>query len=152
MLDGSYFFECQCCSDEHTLRFTLDKDEDELLPTPCIYTSVFLQHEYSFFKRVWNAITYVLGRTQHKYGHFDCFLMQPEDVVKFQAMLREFSGQDDDAFIKHKLFFEEICTLTIKHDVVELRDRDKDGMGSVAVVYPDKLGVALSKIDRNWHQ
>lgn len=36
MLDGSYFFECKCGSDEHTLRFILDREDN------CIYTTIFL--------------------------------------------------------------------------------------------------------------
>jgi hypothetical protein len=36
MSNGTYFYECACGSDEHTIRFTLNKDEKE------IYLSVFL--------------------------------------------------------------------------------------------------------------
>jgi len=27
MLDGTHYFECACGSDEHTIRFTLDKED-----------------------------------------------------------------------------------------------------------------------------
>lgn len=42
MLDGTYFFECQCGADEHTLRFTLDVDED----FSGIHVAVFLDRMY----------------------------------------------------------------------------------------------------------
>jgi hypothetical protein len=85
MLDGSHYFECACFSDEHTLKFTLDKDEED----PEIYTTVFLRHWNPWYRRVWIAIKYVFGY-KCKYGHFDCFIMQPDDAKRLKGILEEF--------------------------------------------------------------
>ena len=74
------YFECACHSSEHTLRFMWD-DEDN-----SIYTEVLLSQYHGFFKRVWMALKYVFGYTC-RYGHFDCFLMQPKDADRLKQML-----------------------------------------------------------------
>ena len=81
LLDDTQFFECQCNSDEHTLRFILDKDDKE------IYTHVFL-HQYSFITRVHIAIRYIFGY-KCKYGHWDSFLLKPEDAKRLIDMLEK---------------------------------------------------------------
>ena len=78
-----HYFECQCYSDEHTLKFTLD-DEDE----PYLVTSIFLNQYRSIFKRVWVAIKYIFGYTC-KYGHWDCWELRPEDSKRLMALLEE---------------------------------------------------------------
>ena len=87
MLDGTYFFECQCGSDEHTLRFTYDKEEHE------IYTSIFLCDWQRWYKRLWVALKYALGY-KCKYGHWDNWLMRDDDVGRFKEMIEKF---EDDA-------------------------------------------------------
>jgi len=72
-------FQCECGSDEHTLKFSLDEltgDIEELE----IWTSVFLHSEYhGFWGRLWIAVKYLFGY-KCRYGHFDCFIMRPPDV------------------------------------------------------------------------
>lgn len=85
MLDGSYFFECQCESDEHTLRFTLDKE----YPEPEIYVSIFLDQYHTWYERVWVAIKYIFGY-KCKYGHFNTWSMKPEDATKLRDMCNDF--------------------------------------------------------------
>lgn len=80
MLDGSYFIECECGSDEHTLRYTIDAENKT------IYTSVFLRHWQPWYKRVWIAIKYIFGY-RCKYGHFDCTLMGPEQIDQLRKMI-----------------------------------------------------------------
>lgn len=87
MLDGSWFFECQCGSDEHTLRFTLDEKEKE------IYTSVYLNCWRPWHKRIWLAVKYIFRYTC-KYGHFDCYLMKNEDVKRMREMLDDFDRME----------------------------------------------------------
>jgi hypothetical protein len=82
MLDNSYFFECACGSDEHTLRFTLDK-EDNL-----IYTSIFLNYPSSFLGRIWLALKYIFGY-KCKCGHWDCWILRKEDAQRLKNMLNE---------------------------------------------------------------
>lgn len=88
MLDGSYFFECKCGSDEHTLRFTLDKEDRE------IYTSVFLNNYRNIFKRLFIAIRYIFGY-KCEYGHWDCWIMRNEDVQNLSKMLENFNNEKE---------------------------------------------------------
>lgn len=73
-------FDCACHSPEHTLRFAWDDEDNE------IYTEVYLRQYRNFFKRMWVAIKYVFGYTC-KYGHWDCFIMQPKDAQRLKDML-----------------------------------------------------------------
>ena len=71
---------CACHSDEHTLKFGYDPEDNEL------YTSVFLNHYQNVFKRVWIALKYVFGY-KCKYGHWDCFIMRAEDGERLKSLL-----------------------------------------------------------------
>ena len=73
------YFECACHSTEHTLRFVWDDSENT------IYTEVFLHQYRNFFKRIWVALRYVFGY-KCRYGHWDCFLLNPEDAARLKAM------------------------------------------------------------------
>jgi len=85
MLDDSYFFECKCGSDEHTLRFVLDKEDRE------IYTSIFLNNYMNIFKRIFVAIKYIFGY-KCKYGHWDCWIMRDEDIQRLSDMLDNYKS------------------------------------------------------------
>jgi hypothetical protein len=74
------FFECQCYSDEHTLKFTYDPQDDEL------YASVYLSQYRNFFQRIWTAVRYVFGY-RSRYGHWDCFTLQREDAERLRGLL-----------------------------------------------------------------
>lgn len=91
MLDGTEFFECACGSDEHTLRFTLSLDDDE----PELYTHVYLRNWQGFWKRCWIALKYVCGYTS-KYGHWDCFIMRPEDAARLSTLCTRLSAFTND--------------------------------------------------------
>jgi len=82
MFDGTEYFECSCYSDEHTLRFILDLEENEL------YTTIYLNQYNSFFKRVWIAIKYILGY-KCKFGHWDCWILKLEDTKRMINMLQK---------------------------------------------------------------
>ena len=79
-------FDCQCYSDEHTLRFMLEEHD---AGDPEIYTSVFLGDYPRWWERVWVAIKYIFGY-KCKYGHFDCFIMRAEDVDRMMTLLEKF--------------------------------------------------------------
>lgn len=83
MLNGNYYFECICGHDEHTIRFTLDKEEKE------IYTSVFLANHRNFFVRIILGIKYIFGR-KSRYGHFGNWVLNPDDANRLEQMLKEF--------------------------------------------------------------
>lgn len=83
MLDDTYYFECDCGSSEHTIRFTLDKED------PTIYTSVFLNQYRSLWERVWVALKYVFGY-KCRYGHWDCWSMRDSDARKLRDMCDDY--------------------------------------------------------------
>jgi len=87
MLDGTWFFECNCAFDEHTIRFTLDKEDKEL------YTSVFLSNHRNIFVRTWIAIKYILGY-KSRYGYFGSWTLNPDDVDRLEQMIKEFKQGD----------------------------------------------------------
>lgn len=74
------FFECQCHSDEHTVKFTIDEEDGT------IYTSIFLNTFYPWYYKIWVAIKYVFGY-KSRFGHWDCFLLKQEDHPRLLAML-----------------------------------------------------------------
>lgn len=75
------YFECRCSTPEHTLRVWFDDDKDD----PCVYVSVFLAND-SWHRRLWTAIKYALGY-KCRYGHFDEFILRPEDCDRLSAVL-----------------------------------------------------------------
>jgi hypothetical protein len=66
------YFECQCDSSDHTIRFVIDKLENE------VYLEIQLCKHKNIFQRAWSAIKYILGY-ECKYGHWDCVLLKNED-------------------------------------------------------------------------
>ena len=76
------FLECQCFSDEHVLKWSLDDDSD----WPALYASVFLNQYRNVFKRIWVAVKYVFGY-KCRYGHWDCFEMRAKDIGRMKALL-----------------------------------------------------------------
>lgn len=85
MLDGTYFFECKYGMNEHVLRFTLNTEDRE------IFTSVFLDDKFPWYRRLWSALRYLFG-CKCEYGHFGTWLMEEEDVGRFKEMLTKFEG------------------------------------------------------------
>ena len=79
------FLECECHSYEHVMRWDLDDDSE----WPDLYASIFLRNWRNIFKRIWVAIKYVLGY-KCRYGHWDCFLLRPEDIGKMRALLDQY--------------------------------------------------------------
>ncbi len=80
MLDENYYFECICAFDEHTIRFTLDKEEKE------IYTSVLLASDRNFFVRIFLGIKYIFGG-KSRFGYFGNWTLNKHDANRLEAML-----------------------------------------------------------------
>ena len=74
MLDGTKYYECQCGSPSHTLRFVLDLDPE----FPTLYTELMMSHYLPWYKRIWVAIKYIFryDTTDH-YGSWE---LKPEDA------------------------------------------------------------------------
>jgi len=84
MMNGpeTHYFDCECESVEHTIRFVCDEyepDDKEL------FVEVQLMQHRSFVKRLWVALRYVFGY-QCKYGHWDTTTFKQEDLVKLQEL------------------------------------------------------------------
>lgn len=77
------YFECLCHSPEHTMQFWMDEDNP-----PTLYAHVFLSPD-PWWQRIWNSIRYIFGY-KCRYGHFDEFLLNPEDCDKFIALLTRY--------------------------------------------------------------
>ena len=71
MMNEETYLTCECGSDEHTLRFSVDvsTSRNELF-NGCVelYTSVFLNQYRSFGHKLWVGIKYVCGY-KSRYGH-----------------------------------------------------------------------------------
>jgi hypothetical protein len=76
------YFECNCGSADHTLRFVFDYEEKE------VYTEVQLKSP-KFHERVWKAVKYIFG-FKSKYGHWDCTLMLESEVKVLRDELTNF--------------------------------------------------------------
>ena len=77
------YFECACFSSEHTLKFVFDEEYGDLT------TEIFLNDYRNVFKRIWTAVKYVFGY-KCRYGHWDCWIMLPEDASAMRDLLDRF--------------------------------------------------------------
>ena len=74
------YFECDCSSELHTIRFSIDEEDNE------IYLSIQLHQPNNFFKRIWLGVKYILG-FESKCGHWDCTILKNEDIPKLIELL-----------------------------------------------------------------
>lgn len=77
------YYECDCGDFDHTLRVSYFEDEPDQ-----IYLEIHLRQK-SFFKRLWGALLYALGR-RSRYGDFDEFIWSPKVVKDFRGFLKDF--------------------------------------------------------------
>ena len=90
--DHTEYFECACFSPEHALRFDLldnNDDKSNNADNVELSTTVFLGQHDSFIQRVWLAIKYIFGY-KCRYGHFDCYIMRPEDADRFIELFAQY--------------------------------------------------------------
>lgn len=92
MLDGTHYFECGCGADEHTLRFTLDLNDEEESEGKALYTSIFLNDYRRWYQRLWIGIKYIFGY-KCKYGHWDAWILHEPDAIRLREMLDQFIGK-----------------------------------------------------------
>lgn len=86
MLAGTEWFECQCFRDEHTLRVTLNLEED--LEASEIYTSVLLDTKSAWWRRIPIGIRYILGASQPHCGYFGNWVLRYEDAKRLRDMIQ----------------------------------------------------------------
>lgn len=74
------YYECECHSEEHTISFVYDEEDNE------IYLATFLNQYRNFFGKLLVAFKYIFGY-KCKYGHWDTTIIQYKDVPKLIALL-----------------------------------------------------------------
>lgn len=87
MLDGTEFFECICGSNEHTLKFVLDLDENGDPRLPELFVGIFL-HNPIWYKRIWIGVKYIFGY-KSRFGHFGGYTMNFEDGRRMINMIKK---------------------------------------------------------------
>lgn len=80
MIDGSYYYECRCDSEEHTIKFVYNEEDEEF------YVSLYLDQYHNIFKRIWIAIRY-LFKYKCRYGDWESWTMKEEDADRLIKML-----------------------------------------------------------------
>jgi hypothetical protein len=96
MLDGITHFDCICGSADHTLRFILDKDEDNRgLPyySPAIYIDVFLP-DWPWYKRLWLGLKYIFIGAG-KCAQWQSWELNPKDASKMKSLLEGLESCSD---------------------------------------------------------
>jgi len=146
MLDNSYFFECRCGSDEHTLRFVLDKEDNE------IYVSIFLNKYQNIFKRICVAIKYVFGY-KCKFGHWDNWIMCNEDIDKLQKMINDFKNimdfhYDKKADVLYAYIDSPIGAISVEIEngiLIRIEPKSKRVIGFTIIDYMKRINDGLLK-------
>lgn len=75
------YYQCACYSDEHMVKVYQDFEDNQ------VYLIIALR-KFGFFRRLWAGIKYILGY-ECKFGHFDEFIFQSEDVTCFRKVLEQ---------------------------------------------------------------
>lgn len=75
------YFECDCTSCQHTLRFTYDRECDDLV------IETYLSQYHGVMSRIFLAIKYVLGISS-RCGHWDCVLISKKRLTTFQKYVK----------------------------------------------------------------
>jgi len=72
---------CQCNSSEHQILFLYSEDDGY----PMVFVHIHLNKQ-PLMKRIKNGIKYIFGY-QSRYGMFDEFIVNPEDIGKFKKIV-----------------------------------------------------------------
>lgn len=83
---------CECGSSEHQMIFLYGEDEFDGITYPICYAHVHL-NKLPFWRRVKYAISYIMGQ-QSRYGAFDEFIFNPDDVGKLQKLVDYLNKQN----------------------------------------------------------
>jgi hypothetical protein len=75
-----HYFDCQCSDFGHVFRFVFDEQDGDT------WLEVQLDQRFPWYKRVWQALKYVFGRTS-RYGHFDTTMLREEDFHRLHDLL-----------------------------------------------------------------
>lgn len=76
----TYYFQCDCDSQEHTIGIEFDVENKEV----CMHVQLARYH--GFFGRLKNAIKYLFGY-QCKYGHWDTTIMSEQTFMDLYNLM-----------------------------------------------------------------
>lgn len=86
MKNRTDIFICDCYSTEHQMVVYYDNDEDgHGKKYPMCYFHIHL-NKRPFWERVKYGVNYIFGR-QSRFGAFDEFIINPDDVDKFEKIV-----------------------------------------------------------------
>jgi len=100
----TYYFQCECSSQDHTVGISFDAEEKEVT----LHTQL-AQHN-NIFKRLVLAVKYVLGQTP-SYGHWDTTMMNEEKFMDLYNLMSRFiytAGFTNKSAIKIKQSLQDI--------------------------------------------
>ena len=81
------YYDCECGDFDHAFRFSVDPDDGDL--TLEARLNIFLP----WYKRVWLAILYVLGRSEgYGDGHYDVTVVREKDYARLVELIRSSSA------------------------------------------------------------
>jgi hypothetical protein len=130
-INDSVFIECECHSEEHTLKYSIDVEDQT------IYTSVFLDQYQPWYGRAWTALKYLFGY-KCMYGHFDCTLMGPEKIEQLKNLIKNY---DDLCFPKDTQHVEEISYTAKNISVNDIKVKlDTEYLSYESVIYISGVG------------
>ena len=82
----SEWIDCDCSSAEHAIQLVYD---DEIMDDGWVELclSARLRQWRPWYKRIWTALMYALGKDTCPYGEYDSFLFSPRTARKFSTLL-----------------------------------------------------------------
>jgi hypothetical protein len=80
------YFECQCDSPNHVIRFVVDDWDDG--KNIDVYLETQLCQNYGFFRRLLLGIKYIIG-CKNEMCHWDCTYIKKEDVKPITDILNK---------------------------------------------------------------
>jgi hypothetical protein len=97
MTNKTEYFDCSCHLPEHAVRFMLQPgylpdEKDKFGMTPEFYAEVQLNNFLPWYRRLLPAVKYMFGR-QASCGHWDCWLLKPEDTDRLHNLIVEYKDQ-----------------------------------------------------------
>lgn len=116
------YFECDCNDANHVVRFTWFQDEWEGRKLDReIYIEVFMNHNYSWYKRVWLALKYIFKADTK--GCFGDVIWNLKTIADMKEFLNQFDSPTDEAVstrIKCVNFFSNDCPHKTKENICGL--------------------------------
>lgn len=116
-----HYTECLCHSDEHALKWKWDTDLEN--DDPNVYLSYFLEQYHPWYVRIWIAMKYIFGY-KSKCGHFDCTMLNDQDVADLVDFLVEFQNRGAKISLKEEHDGELLQAISDLAEAIELEGEE----------------------------